>query len=689
MEKIISCHVIEDLMPSYADDICSKESKRLVEEHIVLCDSCKEKLDRMQSDRLELGKEKIEEADIISLTNRLKEREKKHKRNTGMLGALSGVLALCLVVSVFAGSRMNIIQPTPGNGQVASSDTAAPETEEGMLLGIASEKELGDYRVAKDYSEIYKYFRNIYKEREGGLFSNITGAVLYKEEASASTEDAASDSAASAAGAVTNGTMDMGAGAVEFSSTNIMTTGVDESDISKTDGNYIYNATGSEIIIFDITNGEASQVAKLVPDFASPSDLIREIYVDGDKLSVIIEHEDYSNDEGKSQTFVSVYDISDVENAKLKGNYKQDGRYKTSRKTEDIIYLFTEEWIKDPGKSTFAEEDVSDWFPTINDKKISSDCIYLPQTGENTLVMSSFNQNQPQKTIDTKVIVNQYAQVYVGSDSIFLYSNSYGSGREITKISRLGYDKGHITAGASTSIRGNINDAFAINEYDGYLRVVSTEWNDSLSNMLYVFDKNLKECGRINNIANGESLYACRFMGDKGYFVTFEQTDPLFSVDLSDPNNPYLIGELELPGFSEYLHFWGEDKLLGIGYETNSKGERTGLKLSMFDITDPANMTEISKHVIDGGDYAPGFYNYKAILCAPNVNILGFSYVDYGEEGANARYMIYSYDDESSTFYNEAENLLKDAQIDRVRGHFRGEYLYISKDTQVESVKWR
>ena len=90
-------------------------------------------------------------------------------------------------------------------------------------------------------------------------------------------------------------------------------------------------------------------------------------------------------------------------------------------------------------------------------------------------------------------------------------------------------------------------------------------------NNLYLFDENLNLTGKIEGLAQGKEIYAARYLGNMAYFVTYRNTDPLFAVDLSDDKNPKVLGELKISGFSEYLHFWGEDKLVGIGYETDEK----------------------------------------------------------------------------------------------------------------------
>ena len=144
----------------------------------------------------------------------------------------------------------------------------------------------------------------------------------------------------------------------------------------------------------------------------------------------------------------------------------------------------------------------------------------------------------------------------------------------------------------------------------------------------------------IRPLASGETIRSARFLGDTGYFVTFRQTDPLFRVDLSDPASPKITGELKISGFSSYLHFYGENLLLGIGYEANeTTGETTGIKLSMFDLSDPDEIREVNRIVIPGITWAPAIDDYKSILVDAEKNLIGF-YCD-------GRYLVYSYDSEN------------------------------------------
>ena len=124
----------------------------------------------------------------------------------------------------------------------------------------------------------------------------------------------------------------------------------------------------------------------------------------------------------------------------------------------------------------------------------------------------------------------------------------------------------------------------------------------------------MQVCGNIGDLAEGEDIRSARFLGDIGYFVTFRNTDPLFSVDLSDPSDPKILGELKITGFSSYLHFYGENKLLGVGNEVDPEtGAYTGIKLAMFDVSDPSNVKQLHKFVIKDTLQIKSYYINKAI----------------------------------------------------------------------------
>ena len=156
-------------------------------------------------------------------------------------------------------------------------------------------------------------------------------------------------------------------------------------------------------------------------------------------------------------------------------------------------------------------------------------------------------------------------------------------------------------------------------------------------NRLYVLDEELKEIGRIDNLAKDEKIYAVRFIGKYGYIVTFKQIDPLFVIDLSDPTNPQIKGELKIPGYSAYLHPYDENHIIGIGYNTKDNGyggiTNYNMKMSMFDVSDAENPKEIFN--IDIGNsytYSDILYNHKSLFYKKADNLIG---ITVGSNGKN------------------------------------------------------
>ena len=163
----------------------------------------------------------------------------------------------------------------------------------------------------------------------------------------------------------------------------------------------------------------------------------------------------------------------------------------------------------------------------------------------------------------------------------------------------------------------------------------------------------MKTVGKIENLAEGEEIKSARFMGKTGYFVTYRNTDPLFSVDLSDPEDPKVLGELKITGFSSYLHFYGENKLLGIGWETDpDTGNTIGMKCSMFDISDPSDVKETDRFVLKDVSFCDALTNYRSILAAPKKGLFGFAYGMYGsysdgyDSGEDFYYGVFNYNEE-------------------------------------------
>ena len=646
------------------------------------------------------------------------------------LGSMVAVLALVVCSGIYI--TVTRVDKNSGTGQtdsIAMTDTQqtvgeAGETEEAEHVDVAS---LGTmYHRASDYKEVYQTLLKGYQQ-------NWIEGEMSAETSTATSEDKASGNAAKDESA----DMDLSEGSKEggkdYSTTNLQMEGVDESDIAKIDGSYIYTVEDKYIVITDIRDGKLEEVTRFLPKDCGAADRVMEIYVDGDQLILVVqgyetsldgnskagsdketsdkETKDEENSDketavsdvakdgafcykmnGKSTTQIQVYSIVDRKNPEFEGRLIQDGYYNTSRKIGDVVYLFTqynmtsdvtsyvekkhgvEDLKEGNGVSSLAEAVI----PKVNGEKVAASEIYLPESsGESGILVSSLDVNKPDKVLDSKLVISGYAQTYISKDALYLYEEDY-DGAMITNIAKFALDEGRISGVAAAAVSGYVRDTFAINASDGYLRVLTTDYStEDEVNALYILDENMKLTGQLTGIAPGEEIYAARFMGNTGYFVTYRNTDPLFTVDLSDPAKPEIIGELKVTGFSEYLHFWDDTHLLGIGYESDENtGNIENIKLSMFNIENPGEVTEEAKLVLKDVDYSEALYDYKSVIISKDKNLIGLVCEDYSGSRTKQTYQIYSY--ENGTFKKQAEIPgINGANYENVRGMYSGNVFYL------------
>lgn len=670
------------------------------------------------------------------IEKKLKSVSKSPRKWIGALG--SAAAAVVLFCSIGAVYQINQTKSTSdaeydttgadlGN---AESGESLFVTEEGERIAVAkgetSKSDAGDlYRVAEDYTQVYKALTPpVYSEKEAeekGFLQKITDSLFDTKSSGTrsdgAVEDIVEESVADMAEGSTNesaAAADTGAALkdISYSKTNVQTKGVDESDIIKTDGSYIYTVLGSQITITDIRDKEMKTIGYLDLGDSSADIHVVEMYVSKDEINLVVQKEEtmlsqgeiqmrpadpkYSSNsekdtfqvDSKSVTELLTYDISDRENPKLKGTVTQDGSYKNSRKIGDVVYLFTESFMEQPevkNNQVVTDEEAGRFIPLVNGNMIDADCIYLPDYGSMGCVVSSVNTENPGEVLDEVLIINNYAEIYVSQDAIYLYHSDYERTKTITRVAKFSLKKGEINAVGAASVSGEVYDTFAVAEEKGNLRVLTTDTSGSTdSNNLYLLDEKLKLTGKLEGIAKGEQVYSARFLGDTAYFVTYRNTDPLFAVDLSDPKNPKILSEVKLSGFSEYLHFWGKDKLVGIGYETDEEtGIREGLKLVLFDIKDPADVKIQKEFVIENGDYSPALYQYKTVLADPEENLLGFAMTSY-ENGEKTNYLLFSV--EKGNFKNLLTADLEDSStIEEYRGIYAGDRFYLASPTNITS----
>lgn len=544
---------------------------------------------------------------------------------------------------------------------IKTADTNAPET----------------LQVSKSYDEIYKLIKPKYDI--GNFFDGIYGtddAVEYvvEEEITYAAGDAETNTNGTAAPGAANG--DDTSGSVtesddDFSATTEQVEGVSEADIVKTDGKYIYYLNDTHLSIFT-ADGEASAlVSQTELSDAIAKDLYGEMFIKDDRL-ILLKTNYYKNDE--SFVLITIYDISDPTSPKKVAESCQEGNYNSSRMVGDYIYLISNSNIT---ISEIDKDDPTTFVPVTETngvcEAVPADSIYRYAQEKYTnqyTVIGAFNYKDGTLS-DTASLLGGTDNIYCSQGNIILADTTYNDNDKIegsysqnnTIVSRLEIKGGQIEYKATGEVEGTLENQFYIDEHNGYFRFVTTvtmvtqtaksfdnsdevyyiveSFGDSTSARLTVLDSDLKKTGEIKDLAQGERVYSVRFMGDIAYFVTFRQTDPLFSADLSDPNNPKILGELKIPGFSEYMYPYGDGLLLGFGMDADeSTGITKDLKLSMFNITDPANVTEDDITTIDGYAYSPALSDHKAMLVSPDKNIIGFAATDNYN---SVKYLIYTY----------------------------------------------
>lgn len=562
--------------------------------------------------------------------------------------------AACCVIVCLAAYRMHSYEKP-----VENKDTPSASAVKGNTSEIKS---------ADSYDDIYAYLE---KSQES----------YYSEESS----QIAADSSPQSLGQEKSAYKSAYAESADYSDTNVRQEGVDEADVVKTDGTYIYTLTDNKetLSIVDTREG-LKTVGEIRADGLQE---IAEFYIKDGKLMLIgYNSETIDNGTGRDiyqpvqSTKVITYDVTDAAKPEKEGEVTQSGFYTSSRMEGDYLYLFSQYYTDAYTDSSRPETFV----PMVNGAVLERDRIYLPpfEMAQMYEVVTSVNIQKPDQTADSKAIFAKGGTLYVSSSNIYWYETSYGENAfensETTTIRKLSFDEGKIEAVAQGEIAGYINDSFSIDEYDGYLRAVTTA---SDVNHVYVLDEELKVIGTIKNLAKDERVYSARLLGDTGYFVTFKETDPLFSVDFSDPENPRILGELKIPGFSEYLHFYGDNLLLGIGMDVDEEtGTASGVKLSMFDISDNTDVKEKHTYVMENVYSADVLYDYKAVLIDEGRNLIGFS----AYEGNNEKYFVYSYN-EKNGFECNMKELINGSGNQAARGIYIDNILYVVKGNIIEA----
>lgn len=613
----------------------------------------------------------------LKLEQLKKEKQRKYRKKY-IIGAAAACFCLVLAAGGYTALRMA--------GESRSTESSSAGMQDGGETAGAEE-----INTARDYDEIYEYI----SEYQDQLKKNMG------DTAGSSTAEYAVSDSAGAADSASKASANTGTAYGGYSDTNVREEGIGEADIIKTDGNNIYIVSGKKVRIVDISSGSMKEAGSISVD---ESDYVCEIYIEDGMLAVFYNRADYNDGTDgydwsyKDFTYTDVYDVSDPEEPHLLGTVSQSGMYDSMRAKDGYIYILSNYQVSVPQ----ARSDTAAYIPEVQGKLLEAGDIFMPgsKMGNGYTVISAVSLDNPSECTDKKAIFGRSDNCYVSEENIYVTETCYGDDdADVTQtaVRKISYKDGQLLGTAQAKVSGTLNDSFSIDEYNGYLRLVTTvtpvnnspvpffQSSDGTeeseeTNALYILDGNLEMTGKIEGLAEGETIYSARFMGDTAYFVTFKQVDPLFSADLSDPSSPRITGELKIPGFSDYLHPYGENILLGIGMDMDEEGVSTeGVKLSMFDITDPEDVTEENKYIIEDTYGTEAAYNYKSVFIDTEKNLFGFlAYGDINE------YYVFTYD-ESGGFeevFSKAVN-----HYGSVRGLYSGDTFYLVTESTVEAYE--
>lgn len=523
----------------------------------------------------------------------------------------------------------------------------------------------------------------------------------------------------------------------EYSNTNTREENVDEDDIIKTDGKYIYRLSDYDraVKIYKANGKQTEKISKIdfdsyieVPDIYDEDEEdyyfyegnAHGMYLVKNKLVLICDGYDKilskecdcnycKNKNYEDFTIVLIYDISNPKNPKFDKSFKQTGYFDSSRMIGNKLYISSNYYISSDRKINKNEK--TRYLPILCDgekqtiQNEKSICVSDDMSDTSYTVICSYDIENLNR-IDDLSVFGSSSLNYVSENNMYftesIYKITYGNTKvlldsvaESTKITRFSINDGKIEKSATGNVKGELLNEFSLDENNGYLRLVLTqnrygEDSDKTYNSLVILDMDLKEVSSIEKLAKGERIYSARFMSDYAYFVTFKETDPLFCADISNPRNPEIVSKLKIPGFSNYLHPFSNNKLFGFGQSATDDGEVTGLKLSMFDISDKKNVTEESVIEIDA-DYSTAFYDHKSILVSSEKNLIGFhaekhefdEEYDEFEEESKEYYYIYSYDENKGFVQKAKIDLNADDDYSDARGLYIDDYFYISTENQL------
>lgn len=463
-----------------------------------------------------------------------------------------------------------------------------------------------------------------------------------------------------------------------YSQTNVQVQGVDEADIIKTDGKYVYMLRGGQVKIVDArTPADLSVLATI--DFSDKTGFgPTEMYVDDGRLVVIGSRwMNYPMPYGRgpadakmmiwppwggtSRTDIRIYDVSNAAKPSLKRELSFEGSGVSTRRIGDKLYMVLQQPMRWNGP-VIMEKDV---MPLYSDSaKGSADMAVagcnrvavLPHVPRPQYMTVAVIPTRSDAAVSTDVVLGDAQNVYMSLEGLYVATTEWNyvwdsanpQSSEKTNVYRFAVTSDGVDFADKGTVPGHILNQFSMDEHEDHFRIattVSPTWSgrgtetSTSTNNLYVLNAGMEIVGSVEDIAPGESIYSVRYMGDRAYMVTFKQVDPLFVIDVGNPRSPKILGKLKIPGYSNYLHPYDENHVLGFGKEVDESIDKDkvhsddavyytaiqGMKISMFDVSDVANPKEKFKEVIgDRGTESPLLTDHKALLFDKERGLLAF-----------------------------------------------------------------
>ena len=456
---------------------------------------------------------------------------------------------------------------------------------------------------------------------------------------------------------------DTGSSTPEFSATNVQEAGIDEPDVVKTDGRHVYVAAGQQLRVIDVSGDAPRQVGSLTLGGGSSHQLLirgtRALVLSTVSAPIAIDVAPAPRQgtakaaiapmPGRSTLLLTEVDLTDPAAPKVARTMTLDGNYVDARMVDGTVRIVVSSTPMATGDVPLTGAPLRTFVPattirsrisgrTFRRGVVPCDDVRRPDafSGLGLLTVLTVDLDKGLYNVDRDAVMAGAQTVYGSDKSLYVASQRYVRGMDDaadvpaklrTEIHRFdATTAGQTTYAGSGTVPGFVVNAYALSEHDGNLRAASTdepswlpEGGQATPSHSYVTvlkprdDGALTQVGQVGGLGQGQRIYGVRFVGTTGYVVTFRQIDPLYTVDLSNPAAPRVVGELEIPGYSAYLHPLGDGLLLGIGQEADGNGRTQGTQVSLFDVSDLAHPKR-TQHVVYGNGNSDAEFDPHAFL---------------------------------------------------------------------------